>query len=341
LTLHRVLVFANSAIASSLILMHTYLLRNPTPLMTASIKGCNLTISDLLSVGIIANYAAVAADTFSSELGILSKSQPRLITSPTFRKVPPGTNGGVTAYGLLAGVLGSMVVVTAGIFFLPVCGQGANGSQSAWTKTQVATLMLGLTAWGALGSIVDSFLGGWLQQSVRDVRTNKIVEGEGGIRVLVAPETGAGLLKKEDDKSPLIHGKASATAEDATAGIVSKTSRRASIKAAVLSGEGEDAIAKLDSTLSGSGDTASSSAVADEGENEKEEVVARNRYDAKDKGRTASFGNSQPTRVVESGWDLLDNNDVNLLMAGIMSIGAMAVTKWYFDVPVSLQWPPA
>lgn len=41
-----------------------------------------------------------------------------------------------------------------------------------------------MTLWGGLGSLLDSFLGGWLQSSVVDKRTGKIVEGSGGQRVI-------------------------------------------------------------------------------------------------------------------------------------------------------------
>lgn len=42
----------------------------------------------------------------------------------------------------------------------------------------------------------------------------------------------------------------------------------------------------------------------------------------------------QPSRVIENGWDLLDNNDVNLLMAASMSLGAMVVAGWFWGVPM-------
>lgn len=289
--------------------MHAYLLRNQ-PAPTTSVIPCVLSSADLLVVGIVANYACVAADTFSSELGILSRSSPRLITSLTLRRVPPGTNGGVTALGLGAGLLGSMLVVTAGMLFLPLCGQGAHGHQSGWTVYSRQALLLGLTVWGAAGSLVDSFMGGWLQRSVRDVRSGKIVEGEGGVRVLVSAAQGA-------------------------AGPQHAPAKRAEAKASVLSGEGKDAVAKPDATAK-----ASNSAIADEDE---DEMIEKRRYDAKDKHRTASFGDKKPTRVVESGFDILDNNDVNFLMAFVMSIGAMAIAKWYFDIPFEfkLQGPDA
>jgi hypothetical protein len=35
---------------------------------------------------------------------------------------------------------------------------------------------------------------------------------------------------------------------------------------------------------------------------------------------------------VESGWDILDNNAVNVLMAGIMSVGAMGVASYAWDL---------
>jgi hypothetical protein len=57
-------------------------------------------------------------------------------------------------------------------------------------------------------------------------------------------------------------------------------------------------------------------------------------HDPMDKHRRSSFGGEQPSRVVESGRDLLDNNDVNFLMAVTMSVGAMAGASWYFGIPI-------
>lgn len=295
----HVQVLANSLVASVLSLLHAYQLHQRREALRAGgLPDGTLCFSwgrgDLLVLGIVANYAAVCADTFSSELGILSKSSPRLITSLTLRKVPRGTNGGVTLWGLAAGFFGSMVIVSATLLFLPLCNDSTQGKVAGgepWTVPQKATLAWGMVIWGTLGSLLDSFLGGWLQRSVRDARTGKIVEGDGGVRVLVSS---AGQGPKEELR------------------------KTAGVKASVLGGEGEDAVEK----------TESSSAVED-GD------VDRNPYDPTNKHRKSSFGDSKPTRVVESGFDLLDNNDVNFLMAFTMSVGAIAVTGWYWGIPLT------
>jgi uncharacterized membrane protein len=49
-------------------------------------------------------------------------------------------------------------------------------------------LTFGMTAVGLLGSLLDSVLGAVCQASVVDVRTGKVVEGEGGRKVLVKSE---------------------------------------------------------------------------------------------------------------------------------------------------------
>ncbi|ROW08160.1 hypothetical protein VPNG_06941 [Cytospora leucostoma] len=282
---NHVQVFANSLVASILSLLHTYQIRQRAAYVIQHQTAPEGTFcfswgGDLLVVGIIANYAAVAADTFSSELGILSKRAPRLITSLTFRKVPPGTNGGVTLVGLAAGLFGSMIIVVASVVFLPFCNEytaGKTGGGAPWTQPQRSVLMYGLTLWGALGSVLDSFLGAILQRSVRDVRSGKIVEGEGGVRVLISPSGKSALDFKRSDIN--------------------------------------DAV-----------DKASSSAVdVDEGAGS---------YEVKKKQRKASFGDEKPSRVVESGWDVLDNNGVNFLMAFTMSLGAMIIASWYWGEPL-------
>ncbi|KAM0303065.1 hypothetical protein HYE67_011053 [Fusarium culmorum] len=282
----HVQVLANSLMASVLSLLHANQLRKReaafadpnTPDPTGSL--CFSWGGDLLVIGIIANYAAVAADTFSSELGILSSGQPRLITSPTLRKVPRGTNGGVTLLGLGAGLLGSIIIVTASMLFLPSCTEESAQTPAGgapWTMLERRKFMGFMVLWGALGSVLDSFLGGLFQRSVRDVRSGKIVEGEGGNRVLVAEsaEGAAAHLKKEDVKEK---SDDSAITDD------------------------HDAHAEV--------------------------------YNPKDKHRKSSFGDQRPSRTIENGWDLLDNNDVNFLMAAMMSVGGMAAASWYWDVPI-------
>ncbi|TDZ39780.1 Protein PGR [Colletotrichum spinosum] len=296
----HVQVFANSLVASCLTLLHAYQLNKRKDAIvdstTANPEGslCYSWGGDLLVIGIIANYAVVAADTFSSELGILAKSEPRLITSLNLRKVPRGTNGGVTPLGLAAGGLGAMIIVTASMVFLPFCGDSTagkvGGGLAPWTTEQRSTFMLGMTLWGVLGSLLDSVLGAVFQRSVRDVRSGKIVEGEGGTKVLISGDPGDHADKNQ---------------------------KRAAIKAAALHGEGKKAVEKTDT-----------SAVEDIDAPE----VGEKRYDPKNKSRKSSFGDAQPSRVIETGWDLLDNNDVNFLMAFSMSMGAMGVASWYWGV---------
>ncbi|KAH7223834.1 integral membrane protein DUF92-domain-containing protein [Fusarium oxysporum] len=288
----HVQVLANSLMASVLSVLHANQLRKReaafadpnTPDPTGSL--CFSWGGDLLVVGIIANYAAVAADTFSSELGILSSGQPRLITSPTLRKVPRGTNGGVTLLGLGAGLLGSMIIVTASMIFLPSCSEESSRTPAGgapWTMLERRKFMGFMVIWGALGSVLDSFLGGLFQRSVRDVRSGKIVEGEGGNRVLVAE-----------------------SATDAAA--------HSNIKTEAMQSEAKEKLG--------------GSAIVDDDD------AHAGVYDHKDKHRKSSFGDQRPSRAIENGWDLLDNNDVNFLMAVTMSVGGMAVASWYWDVPI-------
>lgn len=254
-------------------------------------------------VGIVANYAAVAADTFSSELGILSKSRPRLITSWNLRKVPPGTNGGVTGWGLAAGLLGSLVIVAASVALIPFCPPTSARESPyniGWGFKARQRFSTAMALWGALGSVLDSFLGGWLQQSVVDTRTGRIVEGDGGKKVLVS---------KGGPNS--MHYK-----------------KRAEVKANLLHGEGKDAVA------------------ADPNNDEEVEedldkkMGGMDKYDARKKFRKPSFGDEKPSRVVESGSiAILDNNEVNFLMALTMSVGGMAIAGWFWDIPMSSILP--
>lgn len=62
----------------------------------------------LFELGFFGAISAALADTLSSEVGYYSKSKPLMIT--TLKKVPRGTDGGVSGLGLLAGFVGGLII---------------------------------------------------------------------------------------------------------------------------------------------------------------------------------------------------------------------------------------
>jgi uncharacterized protein (TIGR00297 family) len=94
--------------------------------------------------GLVGALAAAGADTWATELGLLSRAQPRRITS--LAPVPPGTSGGVTLQGLLASVGGALAV-----------GLGYAIFGRDWSILRTALLS------GLSGSLIDSLLGATLQ----------------------------------------------------------------------------------------------------------------------------------------------------------------------------------
>jgi uncharacterized protein (TIGR00297 family) len=88
--------------------------------------------------------AAATADTWSTEIGTLSETRPRLLTS--WQPVAPGTSGGVTPLGLAAAVGGALLIaIAARLLHWPV-------------EAAVAAL-----AGGVAGALIDSLLGALCQ----------------------------------------------------------------------------------------------------------------------------------------------------------------------------------
>jgi uncharacterized protein (TIGR00297 family) len=116
--------------------------------------------------GFIGSIATATADTLASEVGVVE--QPRLIT--TLKKVPPGTDGGISVVGTAAGIIGAGIIgVSAyilGIFPDPYI-----------------TLKISIIA-GTVGCFVDSILGAVLER--RNYISNEYVN-------LIATITGAAL----------------------------------------------------------------------------------------------------------------------------------------------------
>jgi uncharacterized protein (TIGR00297 family) len=111
----------------------------------------------LLWAAFVGAMASVTADTWSTELGVLSRSQPRLIT--TGQSVPVGTSGGVSALGMAATVTGGLLIGLT-IFLLHGLHSLVTGRLLGWADLWI--IFVGLMG-GLAGSLFDSLLGATVQ----------------------------------------------------------------------------------------------------------------------------------------------------------------------------------
>ena len=100
-------------------------------------------------IGFAVSLAAVNADTWATELGVLNPTQPRMITN-LGKRVEKGTSGGISLFGTLASLLGAAVIALPAVYLSPV---GPLPSES----------FLLISVAGLAGSLFDSFLGATVQ----------------------------------------------------------------------------------------------------------------------------------------------------------------------------------
>ena len=96
----------------------------------------------------LGSIAAVTADTWGTEIGLASKRRPWLVTS--WKRVEPGTNGGVTMPGLLGGLAGSIVIAASALAWV----------DHGWMLVPILIAGIG-------GSFVDSLAGATVQAEYR------------------------------------------------------------------------------------------------------------------------------------------------------------------------------
>jgi uncharacterized protein (TIGR00297 family) len=103
-------------------------------------------------VGFAASLAAVNADTWATELGVLNPTPPRMITDLR-KRVEKGTSGGISLWGTSASLLGSAVIALLAVLL------SSTGTQI----TDHWSLFLLITFAGLAGSLFDSLLGATVQ----------------------------------------------------------------------------------------------------------------------------------------------------------------------------------
>jgi len=115
------------------------------------------------AAGFVAALATATGDTWATELGVLSRAEPWSLLS--LRRVPRGTSGAVSGFGVLATLLGGTAI---GV----VAGCGA----ASFDMSPFALITLGAVS-GLCGSMLDSLLGATLQRGFRCDHCARDTEG--------------------------------------------------------------------------------------------------------------------------------------------------------------------
>jgi uncharacterized protein (TIGR00297 family) len=99
-------------------------------------------------LGFAASLAAVNADTWGTELGVLNPNPPRMITKLT-KVVEKGTSGGISLIGTIAALAGSALIGILAASLSPI--------------PAFLSIFIVVTLSGLAGALFDSFLGATVQ----------------------------------------------------------------------------------------------------------------------------------------------------------------------------------
>ncbi len=112
----------------------------------------------IFMLGFAIALAAANADTWASEVGVLSSREP--VNILTGKRVSRGTSGGISALGLLASAGGAL--------FIALCFAAGYWITTGWNGVEMAALVAAVAGGGFLGSVVDSVLGATIQAQYWD-----------------------------------------------------------------------------------------------------------------------------------------------------------------------------
>jgi uncharacterized protein (TIGR00297 family) len=99
----------------------------------------------------LTSIASATGDTWSSEIGPLSKRAPLSVKS--FKIVEAGTSGAISILGTISAIFGVGVITLVGVFLFPIT------AKMAWI----------IFIYGILGNGIDTFLGAYFQRTYRCV----------------------------------------------------------------------------------------------------------------------------------------------------------------------------
>ena len=149
----------------------------------------------LLFAAFLGAMATVTADTWATEIGVLSARAPRMLT--TWHRVPAGTSGAITLLGTLTALAGAAfigIVAVLGVL-IQSFAVGTIGWSGNWNFVSNAilagmTLLVVLCAFSGLaGSLFDSLLGATVQGiyfcEYDEMQTEKKIHGCGRATRLV------------------------------------------------------------------------------------------------------------------------------------------------------------
>lgn len=136
----------------------------------SSMNNATTKAASTLAVAFLSYFSCCGGDTFASELGVLSKSKPRLITTFCRKEVEPGTNGGVSLLGVVASIFGGLVAAS---------GWALGAYITSGVRTEILYALIIGAFGGFFGSFVDSVLGATVQYSGYCRERKKVVSKPG------------------------------------------------------------------------------------------------------------------------------------------------------------------